>query len=132
MSRTEQTRRGCGPAGPKTYPVHGKFEVAGGDAAHLAGATVEAAEVTDPSVRASGTIQSDGSFTLETLHAGVIKKGAQEGNYKVRIILGDDGDREARRLRRAAVHARFLQFETSKLSFQVPTSGDVILKVAPR
>jgi hypothetical protein len=123
---------GCGPAGPKTYPVRGKVEIAAGDIRQLAGNHVEAALEGDPTVRASGVIQPDGSFTLETLHAGVILKGAQAGNYQVRIILADDGDSETQRLRRAALHPRFLQFQTSGLSFQVPTEGDVILKVSPR
>jgi hypothetical protein len=123
---------GCGPAGPKTYPVRGKVELAGGDASNLAGNNIEAAMASDSTVRASGVIQPDGSFTLETLHAGVILKGAQEGNYQVRLILDDDGDRESKRRRRAALHPRYLDFKTSGLSFKVPTEGDVLLKVAPR
>jgi hypothetical protein len=123
---------GCGPAGPRTYPVRGRVEATAGDVRPLAGSNVEAALESDPTVRASGVIQPDGRFTLETLHAGVILKGAPAGTYQARIILDDDGDREARRQRRAAVHPRFLQFKTSGLSFQVPADGDVILKVAPR
>ena len=124
---------GCGPAGPKTYPVRGKVELAGGDARNLAGATVEAAMDADPSVRASGVIAEDGSFALETLHAGVILKGAREGTYKARIILGDaDDDRQARRRQREALNSKYTKFETSGLSFQVPAEGDVVLKLAPR
>ena len=61
---------GCGPGGPKTHPVRGKVELAGADAAPLAGSHVEAALVSDPNVRASGEIQPDGRFSLQTLHAG--------------------------------------------------------------
>src|SRR5438094_2780376 len=101
---------GCGPAGPKTYPVRGKVESTAGGASQLAGNHIEAVLEQDPTVRASGVIQADGSFTLQTLHAGIILKGAREGTYQARILLDDDGDRQARRLRRAAVHPRFLKF----------------------
>lgn len=123
---------GCGQTGPKTYPVNGKVELASGDVSQLAGNNIEAALASDPSVRASGVIQPDGSFALETLQAGVIQKGAQEGSYQVRIILDEDGDREAKRRRRSALPLRYLQFKTSELSIQVPTHGEVTLKVSQR
>jgi hypothetical protein len=123
---------GCGPAGPKTYSVRGKLDLTGGDVAHLAGCNIEAAHESDPTVRASGSVQSDGRFTLETLHEGVILKGAQQGKYRVRLLLSDDGDAEARKLRRKAIHPRFLQFETTGLSLEVPPDSEVVLKVAAR
>jgi hypothetical protein len=123
---------GCGPDGPRTYPVRGKVELAGGDARQLAGAMVEAAMDSDPTVRASGVIAEDGSFTLETLHAGVILKGAREGSYKARILPGDEDDREARKRQREALNGKYKQFQTSGLSLQVPTEGEVVLKLAPR
>ena len=122
---------GCGPGGPKTYPVRGKIELAGGNVEHLAGSTIEAALESDTTVRAAGSIEPNGSFTLETLYAGVLRKGALAGNYKARIIPTEDGDAKTKRLARAAVHSRFLQFH-SDLSFQVPAQGEVVLKVAPR
>lgn len=121
---------GCG-SGPKTYTVRGKLELTGGDVQALAGHTLEAMSESDPTVRASGVIQPDGSFTLETLHAGAVYKGAQEGTYQARIILADD-DKEAMRRARAALNARFLQFKTSGLTFKVPPEGEVTLKVAGR
>jgi hypothetical protein len=123
---------GCGSDGPKTYTVRGRVEVAGGGAKHLVGANVEAALDSDPTVRASGVIEPDGTFSLETLHEGKILKGAQAGNYKARIILSDDGDRESKRQQRTAVHPKFFKFETSGLAFQVPTNGDLVLQVSPR
>jgi hypothetical protein len=121
---------GCS-GGPRTYPVRGKVELAAGDIQVLAGSNVEAALESDPTVRASGVIEPDGSFTLETLHAGAILKGAQEGNYQARIVLSDD-DKEIRRQAARALAPRFLQFQTSGLSFQVPTQSGVTLIVAPR
>ena len=59
---------GCGgPAGPKTYPVKGQVQLAGGEVQVLAGHNVEAALEADSTVRAYGLIKDDGSFELETL-----------------------------------------------------------------
>jgi hypothetical protein len=122
---------GCGPGGPKTYPVTGKVVLAGGDVAQLAGSHVEASLAGDPDVRASGEIRPDGGFALVSLHAGAVRKGAREGAYQVRLLLADD-DPATRRRAAKAVAARFLRFDTSGLSLQVPASGDVTLQVSPR
>ena len=119
----------CGPKGPKFHEVNGKIELADGDVRVLAGSTIEAALESDNTVRASGEIQADGSFTLESLHEGVIKKGAQEGTYQVRIILGDD-DKQLHRQAAKALNERFLKFQTSNLTFQVPANGTVTLKMS--
>src|SRR5689334_4028766 len=107
---------GCGRVGPKTYPVQGKVELASGDVRELAGSHVEAALAGDPAVRSSGEIRPDGSFSLQTLHAGVILKGARQGEYQARIILADEGGGRRRR----PLDQRFLQFGTSGLTFRVP------------
>ncbi len=122
---------GCGRGGPKTHPVRGYLLLSGGDIAHLAGSHIEAALTTEPTVRASGIIQEDGSFKLETLHAGATVAGAREGKYEVRIVLPDD-DRETRRRASQAIAPRFLQFKTSGLTLDVPTTGDVTLAVTAR
>jgi predicted small lipoprotein YifL len=122
---------GCGNSGPKMHPVKGKVELDAGEVKHLAGSNIEAALESDPTVRSSGVINEDGSFTLETLDAGVIKKGAREGFYVVRLILPDD-DKDARRAAAKTLNKRFLSFETSGLALQVPASGDVVLRVSPR
>jgi hypothetical protein len=121
---------GGGPDGPKLHPVSGKVEVVGGDTAALAGCTIDAALDSDPTVHASGEIKADGSFTLETLHAGVIRRGAREGRYKARINFPDD-DPAARKKAAKAVDPKVKKFDTSGLSFEVPTTGDVVLKVPP-
>jgi hypothetical protein len=121
---------GCGTDLPKTYPVSGKVALAG-DVQKLVGHHVEAVLDTDPVVRASGVIGPDGSFTLETLHAGTILKGAREGTYRVRILPAEE-DENGKKLKKPPVAARHLKFETSGLSVQVPTSGDVTLELSPR
>ena len=122
---------GCVQDGPVTHPVAGKVELAGGDVKQLAGSHIEAALVSDPAIRASGVIGEAGGFTLETIHAGVILKGAREGKYQVRIIPEDD-DRATQRRQRAALAGRYLQFKTSGLSLDVPTGSEVTLTVSPR
>ena len=122
---------GCGPGGPKTHPVSGRVTVPDGDVAALAGSTVEAALDSDPTVRAAGTIEADGSFKLETLQAGVVRKGAISGTYKVRVVLADD-DPATRKKAARAVSPKALKFETSGLTLQVPPPGEVQLELAAR
>jgi hypothetical protein len=118
---------GCGQSGPKTHAVVGSVSLAGGDSTQLAGHYVEAALRTDPTVRTSGVIGPDGRFKLETLSDGKIRKGAPEGTYAVRLVLSDDDG-----TKRPKVAPKFLRFETSGLSLQVPARDDVKLEVGPR
>src|SRR5262245_51284964 len=82
----------------KLYSVSGKIEMTDGDVSVLEGSVIEGALENDMTLRASGAIKADGTFTLETLDAGNIRKGAREGTYKARILLGDDDPK----LKRAA------------------------------
>ena len=120
---------GCGPAGPRTYPVSGKIDLAGGDPSALDGGHIDAALQGDPTVRAAGEIGPDGSFTLQTLQGGVVRQGAREGTYRVRIILDDAA---SKRRPRRAIAPRYLWFETSGLSLQVPAESAVTLRAAAR
>ncbi len=122
---------GCGAGEPKMYPVSGKVALSGGDPQRLAGHYVEAALDGDPTVRASGVIGADGTFTLETLYAGTILKGAREGTYHVRIVPADEDD-NGKKLKQPPVAARHLKFETSGLALQVPASGNVTLELSAR
>lgn len=118
---------GCGDSGPKTYPVNGTITLPSGDSSPLAGHNIEASLDGEPTVRASGVIEPDGRFKLETLQGGKIVTGAREGSYKVRLVLSDD-DAASRKLAKKAVPARYFQFDTSGLAFQVP-GDDVKLEV---
>jgi hypothetical protein len=122
---------GCG-GGIKTYPVRGKVAVEGGDAKDLAGCHVQFMLESDNLVQPDGLIGPDGSFEMQTLHDGKILRGAPEGAYKARIILGQDEDEGRPKRRGQPVHKRFLDFKTSGLSYQVPTSGDITVTVAKR
>jgi hypothetical protein len=121
---------GC-TGGAATHPVKGQFQLEGGDASQLSGHVVEAVLETDPQVRASGEIQSDGSFTLESLHAGVIQEGATAGKYQARIVLSDD-DGERRRAAAKALNPKYFAFEKSGLAFEVPAAETVALKLSRR
>jgi hypothetical protein len=122
---------GCGPGGPKTFPVTGQVELVGGEIKLLVGSHVEAALESDATIRASGQIQEDGSFRLQSLHQGATKAGAREGKYKVRLILADDDQANLKQARKA-VPPRYLNFATSGLSVTVPPTGEVALTIAPR
>ncbi|QEL17110.1 hypothetical protein [Limnoglobus roseus] len=122
---------GCGPSGPKFQAVTVRLTVDGGNVADLTGSTLDVAVPNNPLLRSSGTITPDGTVELETLHAGKIRRGVQEGNYQVRIILADD-DREQRRKAAKTVAPRFLKFESSGLSLTVPGDGTVPLTVAAK
>ncbi|MFO0799453.1 MAG: hypothetical protein U0804_18445 [Gemmataceae bacterium] len=111
-------------------PVTGTVTVPGGPAV-LAGSTVEVALESDPTVRASGTIEPDGRFTLDSLKDGSVRRGAPEGTYKARIILGDD-DPALQQKAAKAVPARYGRFETSGLTVRVPAAQPVTLAVAAR
>lgn len=99
-----------------------------GDVSVLAGSAVEIALETDPTVRASGTIEPDGRFTLDTLKGGQVQRGAPAGTYKARIVLGDD-DPALQKKAAKAVPAKYLKFETSGLTVRVPADAPVTLAV---
>jgi hypothetical protein len=122
---------GCGERTEPTHRVRGKVELPGADVALLEGHVVEVVHATDPKVRASGQIGPDGRFELETLHRGAIRKGALEGTYQVRLILSDD-DPVARKKAAKVIPAKYLKFETSGLTVEVPKQRDAVLNLAAR
>lgn len=144
---------GCG--GTKTHPVRGTVVVEDGDVKKLAGANVEFQLTSDPGVRSYGEIKEDGSFEMVTLHNGRTLSGAPEGSHTARIVISGDLEEEdepvkldadeapdwqtvlkqknaakQRKKNPLPVNARFLRFKTSGLSYQVPTPGDITVKVS--
>jgi hypothetical protein len=119
---------GCSSAADRLTAVSGRVTVPNGDPAVLAGSAVEVSLVSDPAVRAFGTIDADGTFTLETYRDGRVRRGAPEGTYKARIVLSDD-DAALKKKAAKAVPARFQTFGSSGLTLRVPAGGAVTLAV---
>ncbi len=119
---------GCGSGGKGTYRVQGQIQLAAGDNRLLAGHSLEAALESDPHVRTYGVIDADGHFVLESLLDGVIRQGALPGRYRARLALSDD-DPELRRQALESIPKRFLQFETSGLTLEVPAAAPITLAV---
>jgi hypothetical protein len=123
---------GCSGSKLGTHAVAGQVTMQDGDVAALAASHVEFMQLADPLIRASGKISPDGRFVMETLHEGVVHKGVPEGKYKARIVLADEGDEGVpKRGGRSPVHRRFLDFDASKLEFQVP-GGDYTVKLTAK
>jgi hypothetical protein len=122
---------GCSSQKIKTQPVAGKVELAGGDVAILTGSTIEFKSDADETVRPTGNMDSAGNFTMKTLYQGDIVPGAPEGKYKARIILGDESDEGVPKRKGNPVHRRFLEFDTSGLTFSVP-SADYTVKLSAK
>ena len=120
---------GCGSSGSGIHPVRGQVRLVSGDSSPLVGHVIEIAKADDQQVRASGEIKIDGNFQLESLEGGKIHAGASPGKYRARIVLSDD-DPQARQVAAAALHPRFLKFDSSGLLVEVPTPGDVEAQVS--
>jgi hypothetical protein len=113
---------GCGDAGsadseaaPPPEPVHPvKGKVVLGDGKPLAEGTVTFVPVKEPGRHATGTLRSDGSFSLATKDLG---EGAPEGEYKVRIeSAATTGGGKASR---SAVPAKYQDEDSSGLKVTV-------------
>lgn len=122
---------GCGANSPKTHSVAGKIELQRGDVSLLAGSTLEVSLASDPTIRGFGTIQPDGSFRLQSLQAGELRTGVQEGHYIARIIPNDE-DSESRKRAMKAVSPKYLQFNRSGLTVDVPAENDITLTLSAR
>ena len=106
-------------------PAGGRVSLSGGDVAVLAGSTVEIALESDPTVRASGTIEPDGRFNLDTLQNGAVRRGAPEGAYKARIILGDDDPALQKKAAKANQVTRISTVITTALPTSTPSAWPI-------
>ena len=118
---------GCGGEkmeGPPTVPVKGRIEFTkGGKVQDLANNSilVEFQSVEQPEVKAFGEILEDGSFTMSTQADEKGKPGVVAGTHRVRL----NADESASRF----VSPKFLSHETSGITVNVPTEGELVIKV---
>jgi hypothetical protein len=147
---------GCGSS-IETHPVRGKVVFEGVGLASLGEAHVELRLESDPSIRASGPIEPDGSFELTTLHNGQSYPGAMAGSHKARIVLSDydyeepeaarddggaadyrpkakrfkasKGAKDSRASGTPPIPEKYMSFNSSGLSLEVPPQGAVTFTV---
>ena len=113
---------GCSGPAVKTHPVAGKVEIKDGDSALLAGSGVELQHETDEALRPSGNIDAAGNFLVKTMYKGEVLEGAPEGKYKARIVLADPKDDGVPKRPANLIHPRYLDFDKSGLTVNVPGS----------
>jgi hypothetical protein len=124
---------GCTSGDPKTYPLKGKVVFKGG--LPVTGGSIAFESTSgDPPWRAGGQIEPDGTFTsVSTLGPdGKELKGLVGGTHRVRIDLGRGGDR-GEDASKVSVPARYLSFEKSNLTVQIPAPNDeVTIELEPK
>jgi hypothetical protein len=116
--------------GVKTHPVRGRVELKDGDVGLLTGSHVEFMQEADPQIRPSGKIAANASFAMETIAHGKIAPGAPAGQYKARIVLGDESDAEVPKRKGSPIHKRYLDFATSGLTITVPSADYAVIVTA--
>jgi hypothetical protein len=79
---------------PKTYPAKGQV-VSKKTGQPLADGLVQFEKTGDKPVSVQGHIQSDGRFTLVTLHGKQRLDGAPEGSYRVSVVPAQTDKQEA-------------------------------------
>lgn len=111
---------GCGSAS-EAHPVTGQLQ---GAPAELAGHLIEVSRDSDPNTRGFGTLDAQGTFRLERLTDGRLERGVPAGSYRARLVLNDEGDGKTKR---PPVPRRYLEFQTSGWTLQVPAAQTVTL-----
>lgn len=125
---------GCGgkaetPKAPfDTSPVEGKVAFKGGKGRInlLERGKVWFKSNKDPTVEAVGTIDSEGAFTMSTLTSDRAWPGVPPGQYKVRLEVPLDDDREPQT---NIVQAKYLDYDKSGLTVSVPVPSDFTIIV---
>jgi hypothetical protein len=76
---------GCGPSGPKTYPVKGKVVVKNGKLDRLVGGYVYMESVGEPKYKCLGEIDENGEFVMASSINDKPVEGMPEGDYLARV-----------------------------------------------
>jgi hypothetical protein len=125
---------GCGgkadaPKAPfETSAVEGKVAFKGGKGRInlLERGKVWFKSKSDPKVEAVGTIDGEGAFTMSTLTSDRAWPGVPPGQYKVRLEVPLDDDREPQT---NIVLAKYLDYDKSGITVSVPVPNDFTIIV---
>ncbi|HZZ79920.1 MAG TPA: hypothetical protein VFE62_15480 [Gemmataceae bacterium] len=113
---------------PTTYPVRGRVQFNQTGLARLAGGEVICQLEKEPFLQASGVIQPDGTFSLQTRHKTELLPGVPKGTYRAWISLPSDKGSVEALLAEIRLDPRYLG-KSSPLTFAVPTPNEVVLTV---
>lgn len=108
---------GCSSGFPKTYPSKGKVVFKGGKP--VKGGVVELESVKDPTMRAIGDIEEDGTFKLIAFKDGTERQGAVEGEYKVFVEFARGEQEDSRRQRLAVAGTKTIKPGDNELVIEI-------------
>ncbi|RCS46390.1 hypothetical protein DTL42_15595 [Bremerella cremea] len=111
-----------------THPVSGKVVLANGSPANGGIVKFRTTSEEGEMVKASGKIQSDGSFQLSTFEDG---DGALEGDHEVILFSPASGDGNVSVAPNFA--SKYRNYETSGLKFAIaPGENDIVIQLEAR
>lgn len=122
---------GCGAGRPSLVPAHGRIDASAVEPASLTGHIVEIERVDDAAVRGFAAIAADGRFVFQTLQDGAVRDGVPPGIYRGRLVLVAD-DQPTLDAAHKQIPQRYLAFASSGIEFQVPLTGDLVIRTERR
>ncbi len=106
-------------------PLRGKVLLPSEIDFQFADDVIELRSKSNPQQLAFGEIQADGSFEVQSLKQGEIVNGARPGSYEARFVIADD-DYSHKKLASRLISKRYLRFESSGLTVDIPNDGVVL------
>jgi len=122
---------GCLGGQPALLQVKGRVDAADVQPGSLVGHIVEIERVDDADVRGFGTIDGEGRFAFQSLHQGRVRDGVLPGVYRGRLVLVAD-DQPTLDAAHKQIPAKYQAFASSGIEFQVPLTGDLVIRTERR
>lgn len=122
---------GCGSGQPSLVAVQGHVDGSAVAPFSLAGHVVEIERVDDAAVRGFAAIAADGRLAFQSLHDGTVRDGVPPGMYRGRLVIVAD-DQPALDAAQKQIPKKYLAFESSGIEFQVPLTGDLVVRMERR